>query len=618
MSDQNKASQSKPSLLLIDDDEGIHDLVDVMLKPFEVSIEHAYSGREGLAMAISQRPDLVMLDYQMPDVDGLTVLKSLKREFTLEAIPTIMITASDDPTLISQTFALGAADYVRKPFVQSELKARVFAALKTQRLMRELEIAAQTDPLTGLLNRKALSQRFLQDRCGHASPTGKSQASLYIDLDQFKRINDTLGHGVGDQLIQEVASRLDTELQFNPSIQAMSHSYSLARVGGDEFIAVIDGIFNSQDALRIAQHLSNALSRRYSIGSNSFYSSASFGVAYSSDGSVQLEDLMQKSDIALYQAKSAGRDCVMLFDRQMQERLQHRESLERSLRIAVDNRDFHLVYQPIIDLGSGRIDSVEALIRWDHPEHGVVSPGEFIPLAEEIGLINEIGRWCMEEAFQQLSAWKRTIPCDAPKCISVNVARQQLLQPRFAEQVLEIANKHGVSPKNVHLEVSESEMMIDVNISTEAMRSLRKYGFKIHVDDFGTGYSSLACLNQFPIDTLKLDRSLIANITTQPYSRKLVEFVLRLAKETNVSLIAEGIETQEQHDLLIEWGCQFGQGYLIARPMPGESYSSFASVWNRKHSSSVLIPNRAGLDASVAGTLPTIAFRAYGEGYTER
>ena len=595
MNKPSKASQSKPLLLLIDDAEDIHKLVEVMLKPFEVAIEHAYSGREGLAMAISQRPDLVLLDYLMPDVDGLTVLKSLKQEPTLEAIPTILITASDDPSLISQTFALGAADYVRKPFVQSELKARVFSALKTQRLIRELEIAAYTDPLTGLLNRKALSQRVLQDSCGHAFPNGKSQAVLCIDLDQFKRINDTLGHSVGDKLIQEVASRLDKELQSNPSIQAMSHSCLLARVGGDEFIAVIDGISNSQDALRITQHLSNALAKRYFIGTNSLYSSASFGVAFSTDGSIQAEDLVQKSDIALYAAKSEGRDCIRLFDRQMQERVQHRASLESSLRTAVSNSDFHLVYQPIVDLSSGRIDSMEALIRWDHPEHGVVSPGEFIPLAEEIGLINEIGRWCMEEAFQQFSAWKRTIPFEAPKCISVNLARQQLLQPGFAEQVLEIAKKHGVSPKNIHLEVTESEMMIDVNVATEAMRSLRRSGFKIHVDDFGTGYSSLACLNQFPVDTLKLDRSLIANITTQPYSRKLVEFVLRLAKETNVSLIAEGIETQEQYDLLIEWGCQFGQGYLIARPMPGESYSSFASAWNRKHPSRALMPNQAGI-----------------------
>jgi len=617
MNKQEKASQSKPLLLLIDDDVEIHKLVEVMLKPFEVLIEHAYSGREGLAMALSQRPDLVMLDYQMPDVDGLTLLKSLKQEQTLEAIPTIMITASDDPTLISQTFALGAADYVRKPFVQSELKARVFAALKTQRLMRELEIAAQTDHLTGLLNREALSQRVLQDNCEHAFPNGKSQAVVYVDLDQFKQVNDTLGHGVGDQLIQEVASRLDKELQFNPSIRRMLHSYSLARVGGDEFIAVIDGVTNSQNALRIAQHLANSLSRRYSFGNNSFYSSASFGVAYSSEESIQTTDLVQMSDIALYEAKAEGRDCVRLFDRQMQDRLHHRASLESSLRTAVTNREFHLVYQPIVDLSSGRIDSVEALIRWDHPEHGVVSPGEFIPLAEETGLINEIGRWCMEEAFQQFSAWKRMIPLEAPKCISVNLARQQLLQPGFAEQVLAIAKKHGVSAKSVHLEVTESEMMIDVNVSTEAMSSLRRSGFKIHVDDFGTGYSSLACLNQFPIDTLKLDRSLIANITTHAYSRKLVEFVLRLAKETNVSLIAEGIETQEQYDLLIEWGCQFGQGYLIARPMPGESYSSFASVWNRKHPSRALMPKLAGFDESVGGTIIPISCRACGEGYTE-
>ena len=602
MNKPNRASQSKPRLLLVDDDQIIHSIVQAMLKSLDVSIEHAFGGEEGLALAISQPPDLILLDYQMPDVDGLTVLKSLKREPTLVAVPTILITASDDPTLISQTFALGAVDYVRKPFIQSELEARVFAALKTQRLMRELEIAAHTDLLTGLLNRKALSQRVLDYCSKQTFPSGNSQAVLYIDLDQFKRINDTLGHCVGDQLIQEVASRLDQQLQFNPSIRRISRSYSLARVGGDEFLVVIHGVANSQDAMCIAQQLVNALAKQYLIGSNSLYSSASIGVAYSSQERIQMEEMVQKSDIALYEAKSAGRDCVRLFDRKMQERLLHRVSLESSLRSAVSNRDFHLVYQPIVDLSSGRIDSVEALIRWDHPEHGVVSPGEFIPLAEETGLINEIGSWCMEEAFQQFSAWKRTIPCDAPKSISVNLARQQLLQPRFAEQVLRIANKCGVFPENVHLEVTESEVMLDLNISLEAMRSLRQSGFKIHMDDFGTGHSSLACLNQFPIDTLKLDRSLIANITTQLHARKLVEFVVRLAKETNVSLVAEGIEIQDQYDLLIEWGCQFGQGYLIARPMPGESYSSFAIAWNRNHLSRAWMPTQAAIQQTPRST----------------
>ena len=270
MSELNQTSKSKQLLLLIDDAEHCHRLVEVMLKSFDVSIEHAYCGREGLAMPIAHPPDLVLLDYMMPDVDGLTILKSLKQEPTLATIPTILITASDDTNLISQAFAAGAADYVRKPFVHSELMARVIAALKTQRLVRELETAAQTDPLTGLLNRKALSQRVFKDQPNLAFSSGKSQAVIYIDLDQFKRINDLHGHCVGDQLIQEVAGRLNNELQFNTSIHRMSQSYSLARVGGDEFIAVIEGVSSEKDAQSIAEQLASALAKQYCIGSNTF------------------------------------------------------------------------------------------------------------------------------------------------------------------------------------------------------------------------------------------------------------------------------------------------------------------------------------------------------------
>jgi len=580
-----------PSLLLIDDSIAIHRLAEVMLRLVGVSVEHAYSGKEGLALAVSRPTDLVLLDYQMPDMDGLAVLKTLKREPSLESIPVIMITASDDPQLITEAFASGASDFVRKPLIKSEFTARILSALKTQRLIRELEIAALTDPLTGLANRNGLSLQIAKsfDRTSDAK---QSRAVLFFDLDRFKQINDSLGHGVGDQLIREVARRLGVELQCNPAILGRSSSSTLARVGGDEFLVFMEGVASAKDAKQISEHLINSLSQPYTFGSNFFYSTGSAGVAFSVDESLQSDDLVRLADIALNEAKKAGRSCSRLFDQGMRENCEHQFRLEAELRKAVLNKDFHLVYQPIIELASGRIDSVEALIRWDHPEHGVVSPAEFIPISEDTGLIKEIGDWCMETAFLQFADWKRNIPRDAPKSISVNIARQQLSQPNFSERVRAIAKSTGVSTQCVNLEITESELMVNLSVAIEALTNLRNQGFKIHVDDFGTGYSSLACLNQFPIDVLKLDRSIIADIASRRYPAKLVEFVLRLARETDVSVIAEGIETQQQLDLLTGWRCRFGQGFLIARPMIAESFAGFAHTWNGKHLAPIVMPRR--------------------------
>jgi EAL domain-containing protein (putative c-di-GMP-specific phosphodiesterase class I) len=301
---------------------------------------------------------------------------------------------------------------------------------------------------------------------------------------------------------------------------------------------------------------------------------------------------IRNADIALYEAKSSGRGCARLFDQAMRSRLEDRVRLEGELRAATVNKDFHLVYQPIVQLKTGRIEFVEALIRWDHREQGVVSPSDFIPIAEETGLINEIGAWCMQTALEQFSQWKKCFPLEAPQGININIARQQLIRPRFFEQVTEVVAANHISPSQVHLEITESEMMQDLDFSVEVMRRLRQVGFKIHIDDFGTGYSSLACLNQFPVDTLKIDRSLIANITTDRYAAKLVEFVLRLAQETNVSVIAEGIELDDQARMLEKWGCQFGQGYLMARPMVGESFIPFAKSWNLQHNTGRMRPRR--------------------------
>lgn len=580
-------SSHAATILIIDDAAEIHNLAKVVLQPHGMKLLSAYNGREGLALALRNTPDLILLDYQMPDVDGLSVLKFLKGEPSLASIPVIMVTASNDPQLVIDTFANGAADYVRKPFISSELQARVLASLRVQKLISELCESAQSDALTKLPNRRAFNRQLIRTLDHGAGGKGGSLAIFFIDLDQFKLINDSLGHSFGDRVIQEVAKRLQNELNDNPLIRRRTHTCSLARVGGDEFLVLADGIDQQSDAQFIAECLINSLSERYSIGSHCLYSSCSIGIAFADANrratTYEADDLIRNADIALYEAKASGRACSRVFDTHMRERVERRVEIECELRRATERKEFHLVYQPIVNLSTGRFESVEALIRWDHPVRGVVSPAEFIPIAEETGLINDIGEWCMQNAFRQFAKWQRESPVNAPKSINVNIARQQLLRPRFFEQVAEIASAEGLSPSQIHLEITESEIMSEPEVSISVLKTLRDAGFKIDIDDFGTGYSSLACLSQFPVDTLKIDRGLIAHITHDRYSAKLVEFVLRLAQETNIKVVAEGIELLEQSTLLNAWGCELGQGFLMARPMKAELILTFADKWNREH-----------------------------------
>ncbi|HEX6999695.1 MAG TPA: EAL domain-containing protein [Gammaproteobacteria bacterium] len=573
-------SGARAKVLLIDDAREIHALFRVHLKGLPVELLHAYSGREGLEIAQREPPALILLDYRMPDMDGMAVLARLKDDPALAAIPVMLVTATDDPETISRAFALGAADYVQKPVCAAEVKARVSRELHTQQLMSELRRRAYHDILTGLPNRALLANHLQRAIERRRREPGHRFAVLFFDFDRFKNINDSLGHDVGDMLLKEVAIRFERCV---PSVCAglgSGASSTVARLGGDEFVVLLDGLTDPQDAVKLAEELLKALSQSYRLGEHQVFSTASVGIVTSELGHETVDEVLRDADTALYAAKDAGKARFAVFDRSMRTRVQRRLEIENALHQAVEERQFFLLYQPIVSLTTGRLESVEALIRWRHPERGVIAPDQFIPLAEEMGLIVPIGDWVLDEACRQFASWRAASEELAPRSISVNLARQQLLVEDFAQRVDQVLERTGVSRSNLYLEVTESEMMRDVTATTRALAGLKDLGVRIQMDDFGTGHSSLACLRDFPLDVLKIDRSFVVTIGAGRDLMAVLNAIIELAHDLRMKTVAEGIETPEQVAGLQALNCDLGQGYYFARPLPAEEIPRFAAERN--------------------------------------
>ncbi len=341
---------------------------------------------------------------------------------------------------------------------------------------------------------------------------------------------------------------------------------------GDEFVILLDGVRQPADARAVADRLLEAFARPYQIGPHEVYSSASIGVVTSDMTEGTAADVLRDADTAMYEAKLAGKGRYIMFDRSMRQRCQSRLNIENDLRKAMERGQLFLMYQPIVSLETGQVHGFEALVRWRHPEHGLILPGEFMPIAEETGQIIPIGEWVLREACNQLARWQREDRSVRDWSINVNVSRVQLMLPGLAETIRQVLRETGIAPERLHLEITESVVMQDPQQATRILQSVKDIGVKIGLDDFGTGYSSLSCLHQFPIDVLKIDRSFVANIERGRDFAALIHAVVVLARNLGIGTIAEGIETIEQLSVLQTLDCQFGQGYYFAKPlMPAEA-----------------------------------------------
>lgn len=417
------------------------------------------------------------------------------------------------------------------------------------------------DHLTGLPSRALFLDQLHRTLTRVNRQTNYLFAVLFLDCDRFKVINDSLGHAIGDQLLIEVAQRLTAALRPGDVI---------ARLGGDEFAILLENIAGQDQAEQVASRLNRELEKAFELQGHTVYISASIGIALNSDHSPQAENLLRDADNAMYRAKALGKSRYVVFEAAMRDRVQALLRVETDLRAAIANQEFQLYYQPIISLKTHEIVSLEALIRWQHPQRGLISPQEFIPVAEETGLILAIGQWVLEESCQQLWQWHQTLTEMPPLSISVNLSRKQFSQASLGKQIQSILSETGVSARHLKLEITETMIMENEVMVSELISQLRALGLQLQIDDFGTGYSSLSFLHNFPLDTLKIDRSFIEGLVTDTEKSEIVRTMITLAHNLGMTAIAEGVETQAQLQWLQQHHCDCVQGYLLSKPLSAD------------------------------------------------
>jgi len=421
---------------------------------------------------------------------------------------------------------------------------------------------AYHDPLTGLPNRAYLTDLLRRALARSSRNPDHGFAVLFLDCDRFKLINDSLGHAAGDQLLRDVAERLTG---------AVRPSDVVGRLGGDEFTILLEDVADASDAVRAAERVQSVLAEPFTVAGRELFTSVSVGIAVGRPEYGWPDEVLRDADLAMYQAKARGRARYELFTPELRAGADRRLALENDLRRAVERGELRIYYQPIVSLETGRISSAEALVRWQHPERGLIPPAEFLPIAEETGLIVSIGKWVLESACRQVSAWQATSPeRHPPMSVSVNVAAAQLVLAGFADTVRETLAATGLTPESLKLEVTEGIISADAAAAVVTLTELARLGVALLIDDFGTGHSSLSYLHRFPISTVKIDQYFVGRMDTSDECHEIVRTIVGLAHALDMDVVAEGVETPKQVELLRALGSEYVQGYLLSRPVPSE------------------------------------------------
>lgn len=554
-------------ILLVEDNPGDARLFRIALEESErhkFEITHAENFQKARGHLANANFDLILLDLTLPDCFGLETLLRVRSQ-TAET-PIVVLTGNDNEDLAVSAVKEGAQDYLVKGKVENDILVRsIRYAIERNKILFELDKARQLerhlayhDPLTELPNRLLFHDR-LQQNIAQAQRHKKFIAVFFLDLDRFKIINDTLGHSVGDKLLKEVSMRLG---------ECVRKSDTVARWGGDEFTFILGEIASKSHAGKVAIKIQETLASAFRVNGKNIFITSSIGISLYPDHGSDVETLVKKADIAMYFAKGIGRNNHQFFLPFMndEEKAVARLELENGLRIALEQNQLQVYYQPQVDLNSFQIIGSEALVRWRHPVLGLVSPGEFIPIAEESGLILPIGEWILYSACRQNKEWQKAgFP---PMRVAVNFSARQFQQQSIVEMIRKALNETGLDPDFLEVEITESLVIQDLEKTVEMLHELKGIGVHISIDDFGTGFSSLSYLKRFPIDKLKIDKSFIQSISVDSYDLAIAEAIIVMAHSLGRKAIAEGVEECHQINLLKSLRCDEIQGYVISPPLP--------------------------------------------------
>ncbi|MEE9281193.1 MAG: EAL domain-containing protein [Myxococcota bacterium] len=560
----------KPLVLIADDDPGVRILAASGLEADGFEVAEVTTGGEALAYCQRKQPDLLVLDLNMPLVNGFEVCRILRRAAAVCATPILIMTGVEDLDSIKRALDAGATDFIRKPIHPALLAHRARYILSASYAHAQLGRLTNYDSLTGLANRQRFAER-LEALVAKARSSKRVLALLYVDLDRFNRINDSLGQGAGDQVLQTVADRIRDRVRTTDAVSRVAR-LAVSRLGADSFAVILSQIASEQAAGVIAHRLLHAIAEPLVVAGQQVSTTASIGIAvYPRDGD-DPASLVRCADVAMHNAKQHGGNNVRFFSSSMNTASRRRLTLENALREALKREEFCLHYQPKVDLASGRVTGMEALLRWEHPEMGTISPVEFIPIAEETGSMVGIGEWVLRTACGQNKAWQ---DAGLEKLrIAVNVSSVQFVHQDLLQTVERALRDTRLAPEYLELEVTESLMMLNVSGSGRTLSGLRDKGVHVALDDFGTGYSSLAYLRSFPLDSLKIDSSFVADLTLDAGADGIIQAILAMAKVLELNVVAEGVETEDQADFLRSHGCNEIQGWLFSKALPAAEFEN--------------------------------------------
>jgi diguanylate cyclase (GGDEF)-like protein len=552
-------SHTPATLLIVDDDAMNRNALSRRLARTGYTVLTAENGPDALAVVNSHRVDAVLLDVMMPGMSGLDTLRHLREARSVSDLPVIMVTARDGSDDVVEALDLGANDYVTKPIDYAVALARIRAQVTARR----------ADPLTALPNRVLFMERLNRLLLRSRLPGGNPFAVFFLDIDRFKIINDSMGHAAGDELLIGVARRLEKALRASDGFYRVDNDLTLARMGGDEFTILLEGVGTADQARAIAERLRTVIVEPFELHGREVVTSVSIGIVVSAARYERAEDMVRDADTAMYRAKELGKSRCEVFDTSLLAAANARLQIESDLRHAIERHELALHYQPVVSLVEGRLSGFEALLRWQHPTRGMVPPAEFVPTAEETGLIVPIGQWVLTEACRQMVAWDREFPDCRDMTMSVNLSARQSMQPGLLADIGRVLRETGIPPGRLKLEISESIVLENPDAVARVLHDLRGLGVKLGLDDFGMGYSALTYLQQFPFDTIKIDRTFVSAMQEGANS-EIIRAIVSLAEDLKMNVTAEGVETGEQRERLKELACGFGQGFYFHEPLTSE------------------------------------------------